>query len=53
MIHEAEEATRCVREGLLESPTMPLDETLAIMKTLDAVREPWGLTFPADEDATR
>ena len=53
MIHEAEEATRCVREGLLESPTMPLDETLAIMKTLDAVRGPWGLTFPADEDATR
>ncbi len=49
MIHEAEEATRCVRDGLLESPTMPLGETLAIMTTLDAVRKPWGLVFPADE----
>jgi predicted dehydrogenase len=35
--HEAEEVARCVREGLLESPLMPLDETLEIMRTMDAV----------------
>lgn len=42
MFHEAEEATRCMLEGLLESPEMPLDETLAIMGTLDELRRPWN-----------
>jgi predicted dehydrogenase len=35
--HEAAEVARCLGEGLLESPLMPLDETLAIMRTMDAV----------------
>jgi hypothetical protein len=35
--HEADEAARCLREGLLESPLMPLDETVSIMETMDAV----------------
>jgi predicted dehydrogenase len=34
---EAEEVARCLREGLLESPLMPLDETVSIMHTMDAV----------------
>jgi hypothetical protein len=29
---------RCLREGLLESPVMPLDESISIMATMDAVR---------------
>jgi predicted dehydrogenase len=35
---EAAEVARCVREGLTESPAMPLDETVAIMRTLDEIR---------------
>jgi predicted dehydrogenase len=35
--HEADEAARCIGEGLLESPLMPLDETVSIMATMDAV----------------
>jgi predicted dehydrogenase len=35
--HEAEEVARCLREGLLESPLMPLDESVEIMQTMDAV----------------
>ena len=35
--HEADEVARCLREGLLESPFMPLDETVDIMLTMDAV----------------
>jgi predicted dehydrogenase len=35
--HEADEVSRCLREGLLESPLMPLDESVAIMGTMDAV----------------
>lgn len=35
--YEAEEVARCLREGLLESPLMPLDESVSIMETMDAV----------------
>lgn len=35
--HEAEEVGRCLREGLLESPLMPLDETVEIMETIEEV----------------
>jgi predicted dehydrogenase len=35
--HEADEVARCLREGLLESPLMPLDESVSIMQTMDAV----------------
>ncbi len=46
--YEAAEVGRCLQEGLLESPTMPLDETIALMKILDAVRAQWGLTYPME-----
>jgi predicted dehydrogenase len=35
--HEADEVARCLADGLLESPLMPLDETVSIMQTMDAV----------------
>jgi predicted dehydrogenase len=47
-VHEAIEASRCVREGLLESPGMTLDETLALMHNLDTIRGQIGLTYTAD-----
>jgi predicted dehydrogenase len=37
MWREADEVARCLREGLTESPAMPLDETVQIMETMDAV----------------
>jgi len=46
--HEAIEVMECLRSGKLESDIMPLDESLAIMKTMDTLREPWGLRYPAD-----
>ncbi len=35
--HQADEVARCLRAGLLESPLMPLDESVSIMQTMDAV----------------
>jgi predicted dehydrogenase len=35
--HEADEVARRIEAGELESPEMPLDETVAIMRTMDAV----------------
>ena len=46
--YEAMEVGACLREGRTESATMPLDETLALMKLLDQIRAPWGLTYPSD-----
>jgi predicted dehydrogenase len=48
MQHEAAEVTRCLRAGLRESPLMPLDETVAIMATMDEVRAQIGLTYPGE-----
>jgi predicted dehydrogenase len=46
MGHEAEEVMRCLRDGLLESPVIPLSATLEVMSTLDAVRAQIGVVYP-------
>jgi len=46
--YEAAEVGRCLRAGRTESNVMPLDETLAIMRTLDEVRAQWGLRYPGE-----
>ena len=46
--YEIEEAGRCLRDGLLESPILPLDETLTILGTLDTVRTEIGLKYPME-----
>jgi predicted dehydrogenase len=39
---EIEEVNSCIRNGKKESPKMPLDETLEIMKTLDKIKASWS-----------
>jgi predicted dehydrogenase len=46
--YEADEVMSCLRAGKLESDIMPLDETLAIMRTMDQIRAPWGLNYPTE-----
>ncbi len=45
---EAAEVERCLAAGLTECPLMPLDETLGIMTTLDAVRAGIGMRYPGE-----
>jgi predicted dehydrogenase len=45
---EAAEIARCLREGRTESDVMPLDETVAIMRTMDRIRDAWGLKYPME-----
>ena len=47
---EALEVMRCLEEGKKESPIMPLDESLAIIKTCDRIRKSCNLRYPCDED---
>lgn len=44
--NQAIEVINCLREGRLESRVMPLNESLSIIKTMDTVREQWGLEYP-------
>ena len=48
MAHEAIEVQRCLRAGLLESPLVPLDETLLVARLLDRAREVCGVRLPGD-----
>ncbi|MFF7973942.1 Gfo/Idh/MocA family oxidoreductase [Streptomyces sp. NPDC007905] len=50
--HEAKEVMRALRAGEKESPLVPLEGSLAVMRTLDAIRERIGVRYPGDEVAT-
>ena len=47
-VHELREVTRCLQQGLTESPVMPLDHSLATMRLLDQVRAQLGVVYPND-----
>lgn len=44
--YQAVEVQACMHAGKTESAVMPLDETLAIMQTLDRVRALWNFKYP-------
>jgi predicted dehydrogenase len=46
--HEAREVMRALRAGETESPLVPLAGTLAVMRTLDAVRDRIGVRYPGE-----
>lgn len=49
--HEAAEVMRALRAGETESPLVPLEGTLAVMRTLDAIRDRVGVRYPGEETA--
>jgi predicted dehydrogenase len=51
MHYEAEEVMRCLEQGWRESPRMPLDESVSIMRTLDRIREQWNFRYPSELDS--
>jgi len=46
--HEIRHVNECLQKGLTESPVWTLDDTLSLMKTLDAVRAIIGLKYPGE-----
>ncbi|MFF4626423.1 MULTISPECIES: Gfo/Idh/MocA family protein [Streptomyces] len=46
--HEAREVMRALRAGETESPLVPLEGTLAVMRTLDAIRDRVGVRYPGE-----
>lgn len=47
--YQTEEAMRCIRAGLLESPGMPHAQTLANMELMDKIRAEIGLRYPFEK----
>ncbi|HZR14003.1 MAG TPA: Gfo/Idh/MocA family oxidoreductase [Acidimicrobiia bacterium] len=45
---QVDEVHRCIGDGRTESDIMPLDETLRIMTTLDAMRAQLGVVYPGE-----
>ncbi|WP_024476891.1 Gfo/Idh/MocA family protein [Arthrobacter sp. CAL618] len=48
-VYELRETTRCIQQGLTESPTMPWADTLNTMRLLDGVRNQLGLRYANDD----
>jgi dihydrodiol dehydrogenase / D-xylose 1-dehydrogenase (NADP) len=48
--YQAQEVIDCIRRGETESSIMPLGESLAIMHTMDRVRDQIGLKYPFETE---
>ena len=47
-VYQLREVTRCIQQGLVESPTMPLAHTLQTMRLFDEARRQLGVVYPND-----
>jgi predicted dehydrogenase len=46
--YELREVTRCIQQGLAESPVMPLEDSIKTMRLFDGVRGQLGVSYPND-----
>lgn len=44
--YEITETISCIKEGKLECPSMPHEETLKMMRVMDELRTDWGMKYP-------
>ncbi|MGI8679052.1 MAG: Gfo/Idh/MocA family protein [Jatrophihabitans sp.] len=48
--HQVAEVARCLRAGELESPLVPLADTVGVLEILDDARRQLGVRYPADQE---
>lgn len=49
--YEIIEAMECIRGNKTQSAIMPLNESIAIMESMDGMRREWGLEYPAERES--
>ena len=47
--YQAAEVARCLRNGDLQSSIIPHTASIAIMKTMDKIRQQWPLVYPMEK----
>ena len=47
--YQIEETIRCIKENRLESPLMPHQETLKILRQMDYLRSQWNIRYPQEK----
>ncbi|NYE96440.1 putative dehydrogenase [Psychromicrobium silvestre] len=47
--YQLREVSRCIQQGLQQSPTMPWQDSLDIMRLFDGVRAQLGVSYPNDQ----
>ncbi len=47
--YQIREAMARIRAGQLESASMPLSESIAVMERMDSLRKDWGLVYPMEK----
>lgn len=46
--YEVIESIECIKDNLIESHSMPLDESIYLMETMDSIRKQWNLKYPQE-----
>lgn len=46
--YQALECAKMLKEGKIESESMPLDDTIFVMDIMDTLRKQWGLVYPQE-----
>lgn len=39
---------QCIREGMIESPVLKWEDTMAVLKQCDSLRADWGIVYPQE-----
>jgi predicted dehydrogenase len=47
--HEAEVFMQLIAHGHRESPLMPMDQSVSVMRAMDTLRHQWGVSYPGDQ----
>lgn len=48
--YEFEEAIRCIKEGKIESDSMPFADSVWVMEFMDCLRKQWGVIYPQEKE---
>ncbi len=47
--YQVQEMIECIREGKLECPSMPHEESLRVLRMMDELRKDWGVIYPQEK----
>ncbi len=51
--YEISYVNKCIRAGIKESPDIPWNVTLNVLKQMDSLRKDWGLSYPSEKKGGR